>query len=131
LGEFYQEAEKFALAAKNTGEIKFSLLKFLKAKAVSTYNYGGSRVESSDVIPEVIPEYREFCKANEEVIKVEPSYVSNNLPVNFYFPVFFNRFYSFPPNIESADFFVRYRKSIGLCLLKLMDEVGDIVVYIK
>lgn len=128
LGLFYEEAIKFATVCGNIDTIRFSILKFLKSKALSTYNYSGVKVDGNTVAEEVIPEFKEFAMANRDQLKEMETYAANNLQVDFFLPIFFNRLFTFQPNIENAHFLVRYRKTIGNCLMKILDEVGDIVV---
>lgn len=128
LGAYYEEVVKYGTVSRNLDEVKYAILKYLKSKAVSTYNYGGMKIDGNEVAQEVIPEYKEFYQANQEQLKTEATYSTNNLPVGFYLPAYFNRFFTFPSNIENPAFMIRYRKAIGACLNKMLDEVGDVVV---
>ncbi len=128
LGVCYEEAMKHATVSKNLNTIKFAVLKYLKGKAVSSYNYNGVKVDGNAVVEEVIPEFKEFMAAYGEQIKHMETYASNNLSVDFYLPIFYNRFFTFAPNIENPHFMIKYRKAIGACMNKILDEVGDLVV---
>lgn len=128
LGVYAEEALKYGTVSRNLDSVKYALLKYFKSRALSTYNYGGMKVDGNEVAQEVIPEYKEFYSANQEDLKQMEIYVANNLTVNFYLPVFLNRIYTFQPNIENPNFLIRYRKTIGNSLNKVMDEVGDLVV---
>lgn len=128
LGVYAEEALKYGTVSRNLDSIKYALLKYFKSRALSTYNYGGMKVDGNEVAQEVIPEYKEFYGANQEDLKQMETYAANNMSVNFYLPVFLNRIYTFQPNIENPNFLIRYRKTIGNSLNKVMDEVGDLVV---
>lgn len=128
LGVYAEEALKYGTVSRNLDSVKYALLKYFKSRALSTYNYGGMKVDGNEVAQEVIPEYREFYSANQEDLKQMETYAANNMSVNFYLPVFLNRIYTFQANIENPNFLIRYRKTIGNSLNKVMDEVGDLVV---
>lgn len=128
LGAYYEEALKCATVSKNLDSVKYAVLKYFKSRAVSTYNCEGYKVDGNQVVDEVIPEYKEFFGAHKEQFKEMETYAANNLPVNFYLPVFLNRLFTFAPNIENPYFMIRYRRSAGNILNKVLDEVGDVIV---
>lgn len=128
LGVYYEEAVKCGTIARNLDTMKFSVLKFIKSKAVSTYNYNGVKVDGNQVAEEVIPEFGEFYSVHKDELKQMESYAANNLTVNFYLPLFLNRLFTFQANIENPNFMIRYRQSIGKILTRILDEVGDLVV---
>lgn len=128
LGVYYEEAVKYAMVARNVDTIKYAVLKNFRGRATSTYNYSGFKIDANQVAEETIPEYKEFYTANKEELKSVPTYSANNLPVGFYVPIFLNRIFTMQPNIENANFMVRYRKTIAGVLNKMLDEVGDLVV---
>ena len=128
LGVYLEEALKFGTVCRNLDSMKFALLKYVKSRALSTYNYNGVKIDANQVAEEVIPEYNDFYKANKDELKEMETYAANNLPVNFYLPIFLNRLFTFQANIENPNFLIRYRKSIGNILNKVLDEVGDLVV---
>ena len=128
LGAHYEEVVKYGTVSRNVDEIRYALLKYLKSRAVSTYNYGGMKVDGNEVSQEVIPEHKEFATANQEQLKTDATYATNNLPVSFYLPLYFNRIFTFPANIETPAFMIRYRRSVGTALNKILDEVGDVMV---
>ncbi len=128
LGSYAEEAMKYATVARNLDSVKYALLKYFKSKAVSSYNYGGIKVDPNTATEEVIPEYKQFYNANKDDLKEMETYSANNLPVNFYLPGFFNRMFTFPASFDNPYFLIRYRRSIGNMLNKILDEVGDVVV---
>ena len=128
LGSSYDEATKFGMIARSQDAVKYSLLKFFKSRAMSIYNYSGVKVEGNAVSEEIIPEYNEFFYENKEELKELEPYAANNLLVNFYLPIFFNRIFTFQPSLENPYFLIRYRKTIGATLTRVLDEVGDLVV---
>lgn len=131
LGVYYEEAVKCGTVARNLDSVKYSLLKFAKSKAVSTYNYSGVKVDGNQVTEEVIPEYLEFYKAHKDDLKQMETYAANNLRADFYLPIFLNRFFTFQANIENPNFMIRYRKAIGSIFNKTLDEVGDLLVDVQ
>lgn len=128
LGAYYEEAMKYGTVTQNMDTIKYSVLKYFKSRAVSSYNYSGIKVDGNVVTKEIIPEYSHFYSANKDDLMTMETYTANNLPVSFYIPAFFNRIFTFQSSVESPYFMLRYRKSIGNMLHKLLDEVGDIIV---
>lgn len=128
LGAYFDEALKFGTISRNLDSVKYALLKHVKSRAMSTYSYSGVKVDGNQVAEEVIPEYNDFYKAHKDELKEMETYAANNLPVNFYLPVFLNRFFTFQANIENPNFLIRYRKAIGNILTKVLDDMGDLVV---
>ncbi len=131
LGVYYEEAVKCGMLTRNIDSVRFAILKFLKSKATSVYNYNGVKVDANQVAEEVIPEYMEFYKAHKDELKKMETYAANNLQVNFYLPIYLNRFFTFQANIENPNFMIRYRKAIGQAMTKMLDEVGDLVVDVQ
>ena len=119
------------MLSRNIDSVRFAILKFLKSKATSVYNYNGVKVDANQVAEEVIPEYMEFYKAHKDELKKMETYAANNLQVNFYLPIYLNRFFTFQANIENPNFMIRYRKAIGQAMTKMLDEVGDLVVDVQ
>ncbi|RMH97259.1 MAG: hypothetical protein D6681_12110 [Calditrichaeota bacterium] len=128
LGAYFEEVLKYATVAKNEDAVKYSLLKFFKAKALSAYNYDGIKVDPNEAAQEIIPEYKEFYSENKEQLKQMATYSANNLLVHFSLPVFFNRLFTYPASIENPYYLIRYRRAIGVMLNKVLDDKGDFPV---
>ncbi len=128
LGVYYEEAVKCGTICRNIDSVRFAILKFLKSKATSVYNYNGLKVDGNQVTEEIIPEYLEFYRAHKDELKKMETYAANNMQVSFYLPIYLNRFFTFQANIENANYMIRYRRAIGQVLTKMLDEVGDLVV---
>ena len=58
LGMYAEEALKYGTVSRNLDSVKYALLKYFKSRALSTYNYGGMKVDGNEVAREVIPEYK-------------------------------------------------------------------------
>ncbi len=110
---------------REISSLRFGLVKTLKSRATSIFNYHGMRAEPGLVTEEIIPEYRQFLSANRERLKQMENYEVNRLPVDFYLPLYFNRIFTFPPTAENPYFLLKSRKTTGALLEKLLEEVGE------
>ncbi len=128
LGMYYEEALKYGTLSRNLDKVKYAILKYCKSRAVSTYNYSGVKEDPNEVAQEIIPEYRHFTNENKDALKEMEPYAANNLQVDFYLPVYFNRIYTYHANLDSPYFMMRYRKAIGNVLNKILDDLGDLMV---
>jgi len=128
LGVDYETNLKRGLVARNLSSVRFSLLKYLKSKATSTYNYNGMKVESGAIVEEIIPEFKQFVTAHQDQFKQKEKFEINSMEVDFYLPVYLNRLYNFRANLENPYFVIRYRKAISAIFEKILEEVGDILL---
>ncbi len=128
LGVDYETNLKRGLVARNLSSLRFSLLKYLKSKATSTYSYNGMKIEAGAIVEEIIPEYKQFVTAHKEQFKQKEKFEINSMEADFYLPVYFNRLYNFRANLENPYYVIRYRKAISTILEKILEEVGDILL---
>ncbi len=125
LGIDFNNTLKKGELCRQLSSVRFGILKMLKSRATSIFNYSGMRAEPGLVVDEVIPEYRQFIAANRERMKGMENYEINTLPVDFYLPLYLNRIYTFPPAGENPYFLLKYRKTIGTLLEKLLEETSN------
>ncbi len=128
LGVDYENTIKRGMAARQLSSLKFALLKTLKSRATSIYSYKGIKVETGAIMEKIIPEYKQFLKANKEELKQREKFEANTMLADFYLPLFYNRIFTFQSSSENPYFFVRYRQAIGKIFDKVLEETGDIIL---
>ncbi len=128
LGVDFENTLKRGIASRQLSSVKFAISKLLKSRATSAYSYNGVKVESSTVAQEIIPEFKQFVAAHQDMIKQREPYEVNTMQMDFYLPLYFNRMFTFQSSSENPYFFVKYRQTIGKVMNKILEEVGDIVL---
>ncbi len=125
IGVDFENTLKRGTAARKISSIKFGLLKALKSRATSIYSYTGHKVEGGAITEEVIPEYKQFLQVHRERLKTQEKFETNNMPADFYLPLYLNRIFTFRSSSENPYFFIRYRRAIGTIFDKILEEASD------
>ena len=128
LGVDMENTLKRGTVANQLSSLKFGLLKILKSRATSVYGYQGMKIKSGAIVEEIIPEYKQFLEANREELKRREKFETNTMQVDFYLPVYYNRFFTFRSSSENPYYFIRYRKTIGALFDRILEETGDVLV---
>jgi len=128
LGIDFETTLKRGIAAREISSLKFSVVKYLKSRASSVYNFAGMKIKSGVIVEEIIPEYKHFVEAHREQLQNREKYEINTMMVDFFLPAYYNRLFTFRSSSENPYYFIRYRQAIGKIFDKILEEIGDIVI---
>ena len=124
ISEDFENMEHLLRASLRSDQINYLLLK--KARSLAKKPFAGKSLReiSKDVDSEIIPEYNEFRMDRKEDLKTLPSFMSNNISTNFYFPLFYHRIFHYPVTVENPDAYIVSKQVVYSLMINLAENIN-------
>jgi hypothetical protein len=114
----FDEIRKIIFSSLKSTEITYLFLKKIRSTIKRTYSFQEGVYDTSELLEDLLPEYRSFMEQYKIELKEKPKFETNMFMIPYYLPKLFSKYEHSVLNFENPLFYIRQRKYVYQLLEK-------------